>query len=506
MTSIVVPEVQSLILLSIAAAVALAAKRLNFPYTISLVIVGVLVGFTGISGPLLTEEIILFLFLPPLLFEGSIHLNLGHLRKDSRLITTLALVGIMISVLIAGFIVNVATGLPLVYALLFGAIIMPTDPVSVLAIFKKLGVPKRLSTIVEGESVFNDGVGVVLYGVILATATSGALDISSAVVKFVTVVAGGLAIGIVLGYVVYGIMKGLDDHTIEVLLTIILVYSSFILAEEFHLSGVMAVVAAGLLIGNQGSEFAMSPTTRMYITNFWEIIVFTINSAIFLIIGVAIPIATMFRYLDMIIVGILAMIVARSIAVYLLVPISHGKSERVARGWQHVINIGGVHGSIPVALVLGLPTILYHEEISVMVFGAVLFSLIIQGLMIQPVLNALNITKVSSAELEFERVMAKKIALKGAIEEVKDLHTRSEISTGIRDELLEKYETQLKKSINELSLTLDDEALKEKTLLNAEKKILIAQRMGVDKAVRNGYISAEAAQEILREIESKGSV
>lgn len=503
MDNLIVPEIQFLTLLTIAAGVAMAARHFRFPYTIALVLVGIFAGLTGLKAPALTEEIILFLFLPPLLFEGSIHFNVNQLKSNAKLIFSLSLFGLIFSALGVGFMVHYLTGIPLIYCLLFGAIIMPTDPVSVLALFKKIGVPKKLSTIVEGESVFNDGVGVVLYGIIIAMVISGNIDPFNALGKFFLVVIGGLGLGVALGYLAYGILKKVDDHTIEVLISIILAYSSFIIAESFHFSGVMAVVAAGILIGNKGTSMAMSPTTRLSINNFWEIAVFVVNSLIFLMIGIAIHIFTFIEFGFIILVGIISMVLVRSLIIYILVPISTDKRDRIPLKWQHIINLGGIHGSIPIALVLGLPAMEFSREISTMVFGAVFFSLVVQGLSIQPLLNLMGIGKISEEERDYEKAFARKIALRSAIDEIHNLHNDALIPIGIRDDLLKKYEGFLEEARQELDIKLDNETLKEKKLLRAERQVLMAQRSAIDRAMKDGVIGEEAAHDLFRDIDTQ---
>jgi len=259
--ALIQPEIQFLTLLTIAAAIAMAVKYVRLPYTIALVIGGLFVGMAGIEPPHLTHDMILFVFLPPLLFEGAIHFELTDLRRNLRTIGILAFPGLILTGFLAGFLIQAYTGLPIIVALLVGVMITPTDPISVLALFKRLGVSKRLSMIVEGESVFNDGAGIVLYSVILGIVTSGQFNLGSSIISFFIVVIGGLLIGLVMGQMVFLVLKRLDDHVLEVLITLILAFGSFIIAEHyFHVSGVMAVVAAGVVIGNQGTRYAMSPT------------------------------------------------------------------------------------------------------------------------------------------------------------------------------------------------------------------------------------------------------
>lgn len=502
------PEIQFLILLMVAVFVAIIVKYIKLPYTIALVIVGILVGLTGIEEIELNRELIFFIFLPALLFEGSIHINLDQLRNNAKIILILAFLGLVFSTLIVGIVIHELTSIPLIFSVLFGAMIMPTDPVSVLALFKKLGASRELTTIVEGESLFNDGTGVVLFEVILALALGGAhFNLVETLLHFGYVVLGGLGVGLVLGYVTYGVLKHVDDHLIEVLITGILAYGTFIIAENlFHVSGVMGVVAAGLFMGNRGTQFAMSPTTRISILTSWEIAAFIINSAIFLLIGIRIPVASLYENAFLVLSAIFAVVLARALSVYPLISLSNIKSRnRISLKWQHVINWGGLHGSIPIALFLGLnPEMEYMREISVMVFGVVLFSLIIQGLTVEPLIKRLGIITVKPEEREYERIMARKISTQRAVETVKELYNRKEIPRGVYMELKNRYDKEADELKDLASKKLEkEEMLREKQLDIARRKILDAKKSSVLESLRRGLISGEVASELIQDIDSE---
>jgi CPA1 family monovalent cation:H+ antiporter len=504
---ILIPEIQFLVLLILAVIVAIVVKYIRLPYTIALVLVGILVGLAGIEEIELSKELIFYIFLPVLLFEGSIHIDFDRLRDNLKVISLLAFIGLTLSTFIVGVLINELTGIPLIFSVLFGAMIMPTDPVSVLALFKKMGVSKELTTIVEGESLFNDGTGVVLFEVLLALALGEAeFNLIVTFMGFGFVVVGGLGVGLILGYVAYGVLKHVDDHLIEVLITGILAYGTFIVAESVHASGVMGVVAAGLFIGNRGTEFAMSPTTRISILTSWEIAAFIVNSVIFLLLGVAIPVMRLYENGFLVLSAILAVVLARILSVYPLISLFNlGSRDRIPLKWQHVINWGGLHGSIPVALFLGLGSgMLYWNDISVMVFGVVLFSLIVQGLTVEPLIKRLGVLAVKPEEREYEKIMAKKISIQRARETVKELYDRKEIPQKVHQELRDFYEREAGELKTLASKKLEkQEILREKQLKIAKRKILNAQKSSILESLRRGLISEEVASELMRDLDSE---
>ncbi len=506
-SGILIPETQFLILLILAVIVSIIVKYIKLPYTIALVLVGLLVGLAGIEEIELSRELIFFVFLPALLFEGSIHIDLDQLRKNAKIILILSFFGLVLSTFIVGILIHKLTHIPLIFSVLFGAMVMPTDPVSVLALFKKLGVSKELTTIVEGESLFNDGAGIVIFEVLLALAVEKAhFNLIETLLDFGYVVIGGLGIGLILGYVAYGVLKHIDDHLIEILITGILAYGTFIVAESIHASGVMGVVVAGLFIGNRGTQFAMSPTTRISILTTWEIAAFIVNSVIFLLIGIRIPLGNLYESAFLVLAAIFAVVLARVLSVYPLVLLSNLKSKRKISGsWQHVINWGGLHGSIPIALFLGLkPDMAHIDEISIMVFGVVLFSLIIQALTIEPLIKRLKIITINPHEIEYEKIMAKKISNQRARETVKELYARKEIPHELYHELKDLYEKEADELKVLASKKLEkEEDLREKQLNIAKRKILIAQKSSILESLRRGLVSEEVASELVQDLDSE---
>ncbi len=483
-------------LLLIACAVGIVVKFIRLPYTIALVLVGLFVGMTKILPEIpLTKDLVFLLILPPLLFEGALNMDIEHLRENIKQISLLAILGVLISTIVVGLILHRILGIPLEIALLFGAMISPTDPVSVLATFKSLGAPKKLSTILEGESILNDGTGVVLFGILLEMVKHGSLDLAKGVAEFMIVCIGGMAIGFALGYLAYRFLAYIDDHLIEISITLILAYSSFLIAEEFHFSGVIAVVCAGLVIGNYGRLFSMSPSTRIALTDFWSFAVFVINSIVFLLIGIDTHL-DVFHEWKAIGVAILAVLIARAIAVYPILSLF-----RLPNVWKHIVFWGGLHGTIPVALALSLGEVPHRGLLASMTFGVVLFSLVVQGLSLEFI--ARKVFREPRKE-EFEETFARFIALKHAEAELGKLVEEGKIVKSIADSIERELEDKIRNLHKKLeSFIAEDSIISAEIVKRAYKSVLNAQKSAIRDAVMKGLISEDVASEIIKEIDSK---
>lgn len=383
-----------LLILSVASLVAIFVKRIHVPYTTALVLVGVAVSFLPIELEVhLSKDLVFLIVLPPLLFLGALHMELESLKRNLVPIATLAFPGLIVATFLVGTMLHYALGMPWLKGLLFGAMVAATDPISVLAIFRDVGAPQRLKTLMEGESLFNDGTSVVLFGALFAVLYEGAEPSVNAVAgDFVKVCLGGGVIGFGFGFVCYRLMKGLEDHLLEVTLTVVLVFGSFLVAEMFHLSGVIAVVVAGLIIGNYGKLFSMSQQTVATIDNFWEVIDFLINAFLFLLIGFEMK-AYVGELSSFILPGLLIVaivLLARALTVYPVYYLTgRSKEHGFPFGWAHIMVWGGLKGSIPIALVLGLPRdVPFRAEFLVFTAILVFFSLVIQSLTMKSLVKA----------------------------------------------------------------------------------------------------------------------
>ena len=387
-SEIVIAEEIIIGLLLIASLVAILVRRLRLPYTVGLVSIGLLISavFEPLDNPI-SPDIILSLLVPPLIFEAAFHLRTEDLRRDLGLILLLAVPGVILTTLLVGGLVSWGIGIDLRLAMVFGALIAATDPVAVVALFRRMGGPKRLQVLLEGESLFNDGTAIVMFNIMLAIAGLAAYGSSLStqaglgdwVAEFLKVAGGGVLAGIVLGMFASQIIGRIDDPLVETTLTTVLAYGSFLVGEHvLHVSGVLAVVAAGIVNGNVGPS-GMSATTRVVVFNFWEYAAFLANSFIFLLIGLTIDTGAMLNNLPSIGIAILAVLIARALGIYGFSLFNRGITSK----WKHILYWGGLRGAIALALALTIPSEkLAVEDVSLlrnMAFGVVLFTLLVQG-------------------------------------------------------------------------------------------------------------------------------
>ena len=289
-----------------------------------------------------------------MLFEGSLKLQFRQLRENALPILLLATLGVLVATLVTGFAAHWVLGLPVLVALVFGAITAATDPISVLSIFKEMAVPQRLAVIVEGESLFNDGTAAVLYGILVAGVASGNLGIWTGVQNFLVEVLGGIALGGGLGYLFSKLTQKIDEPQIEITLTTVLAYSSYLAAQSLHVSGVIATVAAGVTVGNLGTRIGMSPRTRIALWSFWEYVSFVVNSLVFLLIGLQVSVGTLLHAWRPTLLAIGTVCLGPVLSVYGLVPISNLFSLKIPLRWQHILVAGGIRGALSLALALSL--------------------------------------------------------------------------------------------------------------------------------------------------------
>jgi CPA1 family monovalent cation:H+ antiporter len=383
-----------LALLLVASLVALAGQRFRLSYSLSLVLVGLALGLAHVLPNVSLEPHTLFtLFLPPLLFEAALKLDTGELRRDGLPIGLLALGGTLVSCLLIAALVSWFLGLPWPVALVFGALISPTDPISVIAVLRQNGVNHRLALIIESESLFNDGVAVVLFTVLLGLALGHTTSLLDGVVKFCVVVIGGTAIGAGIGAAASWLTHAFDDPLPELMLTTVVAFGAYLLADACGMSGVIAVVAAGIVVGNFGMTSGMSPGTRGIVMAFWEFAAYVANSIVFLLIGVQAVLVQWWGHLEVVAVCSAIVIGTRVAVVYPLAELSKRLGTRLPLAWQHLLVVGSLRGALSMALALGLPTEFPQRSLVVsLTFGYVLVSLLLQGPLVGPLIRSLKLS------------------------------------------------------------------------------------------------------------------
>lgn len=484
--------------LLIVSVVSVLGKRFRIHPAVGLVIAGVLLtGQAAVEIPL-SSELILSLLLPPLLFEAAFHINLTELRRSLSTVLLLAIPGVILSMLLVGGMVGWAVGLSWPAALVFGALIAATDPISVIAIFRRIGAPKRLEVMLEGESLFNDGTAVLLFNLVVAVLIAGS-PWSDSIVASLWIAGGGLAVGFGLGWVVSRVIGRIDDHLVETTLTTVLAFGSYLVAEMLGVSGVLAVVAAGLVNGNLGPQ-GMKPGTRLVVFTFWEYAAFLASSAAFLLIGLQVDLQTLWQHIVPVVWAIAAVIVGRAVVIYALARLGPG----MPLSWRHVLLWGGMRGAVALALALALPQALgaEREVVRVMTYGVVLFTLLVQGLTMKALVRRLGVVVRSESQIEFERRHARAMAARAGYRHMEQLHEDGLVSSHTWESmapLLQERQRALTLAVAEV--VQSNSTIEAQELTTARAEALRAERASLTRLQREGVISDETFEEIGAEID-----
>ncbi|MGA9595137.1 MAG: sodium:proton antiporter, partial [Acidimicrobiia bacterium] len=442
------------------------------------------------------------------------------LRVDLASIITLAVAGTLIGTFVVGAIVRPMLDVPWAAALAFGALISATDPVAVIALFRSLGVSKRLTTLVEGESLFNDGAAIVIFNLAVASAVAGTggFSLGGAIWDFVSVAFGGLAVGLVLGYIVSNVvLKNLDDHLVETAVTVALAFGSYLIAEEFgvlvgiddlHLSGILAVVAAGLVVGDIGLRNT-SPPTRLTLENFWEFLSFTVNSFVFLLIGLRIDVRDLAGHADAVVIAVVAILLARAVIVYgtMLVQNRIRATEYVPGSYQHVLYWGGLRGAVSLALALTLSSSFDSDVAGVLelaTFGVVLFTLLVQGTTITTVVKRLGLGRQSPLLTDQQRHQASIYSKRAGRRELERLRREGVVLPQLWAPLDRLYEDEIASHRRVLDRHFQDNpGLETAMFLQARSNALNAERSAAFDAARRGLISSEIARDVSNELANR---
>ena len=500
-------EIDILVLLLVACLAAIAFKKINFPYTVGLVIVGLVLSFLArniealavINTFRLSEELILFIFVPPLIFESALNMDSRILLRNLSPVLVLAAPGLLISTAIVGTILAWLTPLSLGQALLFGSLISATDPVAVIALFKELGAPKQLAILVEGESLFNDATAIVTFNIILgiiAAGVVGADALQQGVIDFLVGFLGGILVGAAFGYVMRWAMNLAKENSLLLsTITTITAYGAFLIAEEvFHVSPVMSVVSAGLVVGWYKSN-RLDAETREYVGEFWEYASFLANSLIFLLVGIT---ASSFRFFEQLSqtqflltslgITIATVLAARAIVVFTLIPLVNlFRESKIPFSYQLVSYWGGLRGAVCLALALSIdPEFPNRDLIVILTLGIALFTLLIPGTTVGKLIQNLQLNRPSILD-RVGQVLGVLIAKREALKESSHLETVDFFSPTVVKDFTQKYQqevSQAEESFNKL--------LSELNLSEAE----------VQQVVWSEALAVE--QEVYRELKDEG--
>jgi Na+:H+ antiporter len=505
-------DVHFVLLFSVATAVALLARWLRAPYTVALVIAGLALGSTsGFQAPHLTKELLYSVFLPGLLFEAAFHLRFDKFWENRTVILSLAIPGVAAATVLTALLLTPSAnalhfveGFSFQQALVFGALISATDPIAVVGLFKSLGVVKRLAVLVEGESLLNDGTAAVLFSLILAFVTGRGASLGEASLTFVTVVGVGLLIGIALSFAVSIVIQRVDEPMIEITLTTIAAYGSFVAAEHFHVSGVIATVAAGMVCGNYAAHTGMSPSTRVAVESFWEYVAFALNSIVFLLIGFEVHVDALLESWEPILVAYLAVTLGRAAVIYVASALLRPTRQRIPWSWSTVLTWGGLRGGLSMVLVLGLSPEFPHRDLLVtMTFGVVVLSILLQGLSMSALLVRLGIV---SAGAEREAYEIRRTVLRGAqaaLRSLAEIEDERLVHPDVLAAVRAEYETRASEAESAIrDLHLEQAELREEALKGVRRRLLLVEKQQLLNSLHAGLIGQRAYERVLKDVDA----
>jgi CPA1 family monovalent cation:H+ antiporter len=500
-----------IILLLVATAVALLSRQFHIPYVTGLVLAGLAIANFLPNRIGLNSALILNLFLPILLFEAAINTDISRLRSTVKPISLLAGPGVIVASGVCAVGLKFLIGLDWTTALVLGAILAITDTVSVIAVFKDVMVPSRLTTIVEGESLFNDGVALVLLSLILNFHTTGSFSLLTATQQLIIVIAGGSFVGLVLGYLGAGLFARLDDNLSGILLTVALALGAYQVGDFLGVSGVVAVVVAGLMVGNVGLSRQVSASNQVTLYSFWDYAGFGVNTFIFLLIGVEVNPTILWQTLPAVLLAIVCYQVGRILAVYPLLAILRWFDRPIPLRWQHVLFLGNIKGSLSMALALSLPlTLVSRSYIIAVVFGAVLLSLVVQGLSLPWLIKRLNLTTLSPARRQTEVLRAQLISAKAAQEELHTLLRTGVLPESVYEEMRSAYQIQITRAEKALRDIYDRWVIEatsgqgDPSRMNAlRRQLLLAEKGALSDALRKRILSETVISDRLKQIDEK---
>ncbi|MBU2731503.1 sodium:proton antiporter [Acidithiobacillus ferrooxidans] len=510
-----IPETAILYLFVAASLLAVVANRLRMPYTVALVLGGLLLGSLHLfPAPVLTHKLLFTIFLPGLVFESAYHLSASALWRDRLAIFGLAVPGVLISIVVTAFVFLwtsrylpdlAAVTMPLGVALVFGATVAATDPLSVLAVFRELQAPQRLTFLVESESLLNDGTAIVFFTLFLAMAMGKPITASALAVKFLAVVGGGVLIGTIVGWLSSEVIKRVNDGMVEITFTILAAYGSFLVAMQLGYSGVISTAVAGLICGNYGAKRGMAPSVRLVVNTFWEYIGFALNSLVFLLVGLTIRLPDLLRIWPLVIAAYVAITIARGVVIYSMGALLSRSRARMPWSWNFVLIWGGIRGALSMVLALSLPQHFPFREMLInLVFGVVLLTILIQGLSISPVARALGVLSRRQLPADFEMQRMRLTLAQMGLQEIDRLRHEGVRDPQALDALTTRYIQQSKDAKDRLSnLDIADEDRFRTDFSRLYRRLLTMQKQRLLDARQESLIGHENFERLAADIDAE---
>jgi monovalent cation:H+ antiporter, CPA1 family len=388
---------QSFLLFLVVLGVAATTLRLvsrrtpTVPYPVLLAVGGILIGLIpSVRLPSISPDLILLAFVPGLVFEASLSLDLDELWRRVVPVSLLATLGVLLTVVVVGVPAHLGLGLDWPSAILLGSIVAATDPIAVVNLLRQVGAPAGLKAILEGESLFNDGTGVAVFGAVLGTILAGQPSVLDASLRFVFITGAGAAIGLGVGAAAVLLLRMVDEAELEILITLVCAYGAYLAADVAHASGVVSVVSAGIVVAIYGSRTDRLKGTQLI--GFWNLLAFVLNAMLFLIVGVALPTQRLFAVAGLALGAYAIMFAARAIPVYGLLGLADLRGLTIPWSWRHMTFWGGMRGALSVALALSVATYPQVDaRVSVIAYGMVVLSLLVQGGLLLPVADLLRL-------------------------------------------------------------------------------------------------------------------
>jgi CPA1 family monovalent cation:H+ antiporter len=497
-----------IILLLVATLVALVARWLKIPYVVGLVLAGLAIPRHLSIG--LNPELILNLFLPILIFEAAINTDISRLRSTIKPIAVLAGPGVVISAAITAVLLKMGLGLAWITAAGVSVILTITDTVSVIAAFRTVPVPRRLATIVEGESLLNDGVAMVLLSVITTIHIQGGFSAGEGIKQiFVAFVGGGL-VGLGLGYLCVGLFRQLNDDLSDILLTVSVSLGTFQIGQMLGVSSAIAVVVAGLVIGNLAFK-QTSASIKVTLLSFWQYAGFGVNTLIFLLVGIEVYPRILLTTIPAALIAIVAYQIGRIFSIYPLLYLLRFFDRPLPLRWQHVLIAGNVKGSLSMALALALPlTLPGRDQVVTLVFSTVMVSLIGQGLSLPWVVKKLQLTKPSPLAQKIAVLQLNLVTAKAAQGELKYLLETGSLPKFLYEELFADYqariansEQELREFYNQRDLIFSKGEVEKEYIDGLYRRLYIAEKSAINDALAKGILADDISDEYLQVLNEK---